>query len=218
MTILPSKTGARPWPLRIGAGWRIEKYRLFTDSVFQEGEQVVKLLFASKAADGTWVSTESITVYFQRNFPQEEGYFLICYVTPSFSKSYVCRDMASVEENIMSLASYDQPDLQPFSFPAGWYIRGNRFTTLNPEALGPSDWEKPLFLFEDIAQFEFLTNEDRWTIDVGYYPEDSPEGAFGCYLIKNVDWQEPEDEFRSRSQPEAAKKIQLWIDRISGEK
>lgn len=199
-------------PLRIGAGWKVELCRLSTDRRVEREELLLKLLFTR--ADSL-ASTEAITVYFQRHLAHETGYFIVCYTSQSFCKSYRCADITAVETELMELTSWAQPELQPFAFPSGWYIHWNHFTTRDPLQMSAIDWEKERGLVEDLALYEYWNGAIRWTIDIGFYSENSPEGEFGCYLLKDHEWETPIGEFHSLSQREVVVTVQRWINKIS---
>lgn len=201
----------RRLPIRIGAGWKIEFFELGADCHCEQEVLLAKLLFTR--ADSS-VSTESVTVYFQRNLVHEEGCFVVCYITRTLSKSYRYTDISGLETGLMELVSSMQPDLQPFSFPPGWYIHLNHFTTRDPQLMSPDDWENEPWMHEDLALFEYRAANTRWSIDIGYYPENSPEGSFACYLLKDDEWETPVAEFRSPSQTKVALNVQQWIDQI----
>lgn len=204
----------RTIPLRIGAGWKVQLCRLSADRYDEREELLLKLL--SINADGAG-STEAIAVYFQRRLVHEAGYFIVCYTSPSFGKSYRCADVAAVEVQLMELASRAQPELQSFAFPSGWYIHWNHFITREPLQMSTADWENALWLTEDLALYEYRVGDTRWTIDIGFYPENSPEGAFGCYLLKDHDWEMPVGEFHSPCQRDVVLIVQQWIDKVSAD-
>ena len=59
-----------------------------------------------------------------------------------------------------------------------------------PDALPPvgeeSEWDS---MTEDLWQA--ASPDRRYTIDVGWYPEASPDGAFTCHLVVDADWERP---------------------------
>jgi hypothetical protein len=55
-------------------------------------------------------------------------------------------------------------------------------------------------LIEDILQIILFSGKDKFTIDVGWYPEDwNLDGHFRTMLVKNDEWGEPIKEYTSTS-------------------
>jgi hypothetical protein len=115
----------------------------------------------------------------------------------------------------------DELELQSLKVSQGWTVSHNRFYDLEPieplqveAAINNNPW---LFTFdESLLQ---ITNEKRnITLDLGWYPPEEPDGAFGLRLIKDIDWENPLVSFDTRSKDEVVAKInELLIKVTTGE-
>jgi len=88
--------------------------------------------------------------------------------------------------------------LQPLRIPAGWNIIQNNFTDIDVTQFD-SDDEIWLGMVQDIAMISRLVGkETKITIDLGWYPDNAPNGEYHLQVIKNTDWEQPLEEFCSR--------------------
>jgi hypothetical protein len=94
---------------------------------------------------------------------------------------------------------------------------------LRPEFI-EIDINKPLseqleFLIEDILQIVIFSGNDKYTVDVGWYPEElNLDGHFRTLIIKNDAWGEPVKEFVSTSLSSLRQDILLSLNFIRGYK
>ena len=98
-----------------------------------------------------------------------------------------------------------QPSLQPLRIPAGWTVRWNELRTTDPQTLdaGDRDWWR---FSEDLLQLEH--EHTGLLLDVGWYPEASPGGAYTLLLIRGTDWNSPLARFRTRSLETLAARVE----------
>lgn len=99
------------------------------------------------------------------------------------------------------------------SVPAGFKIARNEFYIYDPE----KDYTEALNLYylqEDLLQ---ITNEENnITIDLGWYGEvHSNNGEFKIYVIKDMDWENPEQEIESKSATEIYKILNDVVNSIN---
>lgn len=93
---------------------------------------------------------------------------------------------------------------------AGWKMVFNKLTDeLDPDCY-PHDydfWVHDLTFVQDIAYMRKKTDETDIAIDIGWYPDCDPNGFFEIAVIKENNWNERVDSFKTRSLEEAVNKI-----------
>ena len=107
--------------------------------------------------------------------------------------------------------------LQKLSIPHGWKTMWNELSVTDPGALKKDSREWLLFS-EDILYIEkekTVLNKEKLALDLGWYPEADPNGEFCLYVIKDDNWTEPKEAFRSRSVSEIADKIEELLMKYS---
>lgn len=100
--------------------------------------------------------------------------------------------------------------LQKLSIPYGWKIMWNELPETDPGTL-EKDIREWLLFSEDIIYIEKAKtglNKEKLALDLGWYPEADPDGEFCLYVIKDDNWTEPKEAFRSRSVSEIIDKIE----------
>lgn len=95
--------------------------------------------------------------------------------------------------------------------PQHWTQRGE----LPPVEFDRADESARTLFDEDIVQIVDPTG--MLVLDVGWYPSENPEGHFICQLIHNDEWDEPIQEFITRSVAKAENWINGMIEAIEGE-
>lgn len=97
------------------------------------------------------------------------------------------------------------PPLHPLRLPASWVARWNELRELDPGALHSEDpdWE---LLTEDLLHLEHTPT--GLVMDVGWYPEASPQGTFKLEVIRGSDWDQPLTTFRTRSLRELSERVE----------
>lgn len=108
--------------------------------------------------------------------------------------------------------------VMPLNVPNGWNVMWNHFSEIDDvESLDPNNEKEWLFLVEDISLFRRfkIKGKDDIDIDLGWYPEDDPNGTFKIYVIRNYDWNSPEEIFYSRSNKEISNKLQEIFDKYT---
>ena len=111
--------------------------------------------------------------------------------------------------------------LQPLRIPGGWNVMFNQFASLDPETLPPDDRRWLFFFVEDILYIytdhtrkrNKQVETQRLAIDLGWYPDGDPEGAFRLEAILDEDWENPLLTFESRSRQEIVDTIECWLFR-----
>jgi HEAT repeats len=88
------------------------------------------------------------------------------------------------------------PPLRNVDIPAGWLLLSNELREVNPQILAANDpdWE---LLTEDLLQVTQPTT--GLTLDLGWFPEASPNGQFRLVVIRGTEWAAPLVEFRTQS-------------------
>jgi hypothetical protein len=111
-----------------------------------------------------------------------------------------------------------QPKLVPIRVSPGWMIHFNQFTEANPDAFINDDYEYKWEFNEDILQFNHINN--KWTLDLGWYPEFNPIGEYKILLIDTSDIdcpdrQNPIYKFNSRDINVIIEKIEYVLMEVS---
>lgn len=110
-------------------------------------------------------------------------------------------------------------NLQPLRIPPHWTMELNKLEDIDPETLPPED-ETWLFAFnEDILYMHSKisrkrnnqTEEQKFSIDLGWYPDGDPKGNFVLQAILNDDWIDPLMKFSSRNKDEVVKTLEKWL-------
>lgn len=107
--------------------------------------------------------------------------------------------------------------LQKLSIPYGWKIMWNELPETDPDTLEKDSMEWLVFS-EDILYIEkekTELNKEKLALDLGWYPEADPNGEFCLYVIKDDNWAEPEEAFRSRSVSEISDIIEDLLRKYS---
>ena len=96
--------------------------------------------------------------------------------------------------------------LQPLRIPSGWTVNYNHFSEYDPLT------ESPEYLYElseDMLQME----NDRFLIDLGWYPEMDLNGRFILVLADRTrerPFEHPIERFETRDKAEVTAKIEEW--------
>lgn len=109
--------------------------------------------------------------------------------------------------------------LQPLRVPGGWTIDYNKLENVEPQKLDEQDklW---LFAFtEDILLMHKISSrkrngmmeQQRLQLDLGWYPDGEPDGAFLLQAILNDNWENPLLVFRSKSKDAIVKMLEKWL-------
>lgn len=83
--------------------------------------------------------------------------------------------------------------------PNGWTIYGS-LPSKDPSQLSESEctWlADNLMLTEDLLHIKPSSGE--YEIDISWLPDSDPNGSFVCRIIKNQDWDSPDEEIEDRS-------------------
>ena len=106
--------------------------------------------------------------------------------------------------------------LQPLRIPAGWEIVFNKFMETDIEDyLDNSDiW---MDFTEDILYLKRKNRQYLIGIDLGWYPDMDPSGAFHIKVIVDENWSEPVREYVTRKRKEAVHIIENLLLRYCGD-
>lgn len=100
--------------------------------------------------------------------------------------------------------------LQSLRIPAGWEIVINKFLDADVRQYDPDStiW---FDLTQDILHIRSTRKRSNAAIDLGWYPENDSTGAFHLIVIKEDNWENPLEEFDSRSKDEIVEKIETFL-------
>ena len=99
--------------------------------------------------------------------------------------------------------------LQWLRIPSGWEVIINSFLDVDVTQYNSEDdiW---LGFTEDILHIRSALKRNI-AIDLGWYPENDVSGTFRLIVIKNWNWIEPIEEFKSRNKDEIVDKIEEFL-------
>ena len=104
------------------------------------------------------------------------------------------------------------PDnLQPVRIPPQWSLLWNHLRPIEPGDLAEDD---PAWLFTFVQDMLYLrknSDEQSVAIDLGWYPEGDPQGAYELVTILNDDWNNPLLAFTSLSTQEIVETMEHWL-------
>lgn len=97
--------------------------------------------------------------------------------------------------------------LQSLRIPAGWEVVLNKFLEIDIEncSMNNEDW---IDFTEDIAYLRRRSRKYNIGIDLGWYPDTDPQGAFHVKVILDENWQNPVMEYVTRERKEVVKIIE----------
>lgn len=102
-------------------------------------------------------------------------------------------------------------NLQPLRIPPGWVCIWNKLESAEPADVpeGDSAW---LFTYvQDMTYFRREGKEYTISIDLGWYPDGDPNGAYRLEAILDDDWTHPLLSFTSRSTKEIVETMEFWM-------
>lgn len=111
--------------------------------------------------------------------------------------------------------------LQPLRIPPGWYFLFNKLEQIEPERLDKNDRVWLFHFVEDILYMERKNQrkinkkveEQVIGIDLGWYPDGEPQGAYTLLAILDHNWEEPLLQYRSRCTQEVVDQLEEWLFR-----
>ena len=102
--------------------------------------------------------------------------------------------------------------LQSLKIPGGWEMVINKFLDVDVTEYDADDliW---IDFTQDILYIKRNTTkkEERFGLDLGWYPDNDPEGEFCLNVIKDDDFINPIETFLSRNKDEIVKKIEEYL-------
>lgn len=108
--------------------------------------------------------------------------------------------------------------LQPLRIPSGWEVTLNKFLEMDIEDW-PEGSENQRNLTENMAYLKMnhsiKRNKRRYTIgiDLGWYPEADPKGAFHVKVVLDENCEKPVREFVTRERQEVVTIIEDLLER-----
>ena len=99
------------------------------------------------------------------------------------------------------------PRLQSLRIPAGWEVVLNKFLEIDIEDC-PVDNENWIDFTEDITYLRRKSRKYNIGIDLGWYPDTDPQGAFHVKVILDEKWEKPVIEYVTRERKEVVKTIE----------
>ncbi len=104
----------------------------------------------------------------------------------------------------------DELKLVPLRIPNGWKVVWNIFTEVNPNEFINNDYDYKWEFNEDILYMVY--GDELYGLDLGWYPGFNSDGEYCLRVIKDNDWEQTIDEFRSRNINEIKDKIESFLD------
>lgn len=99
------------------------------------------------------------------------------------------------------------PKLQSLRIPAGWEVVFNKFLEIDIEDC-PLDNENWIDFTEDITYLRRKSRKYNIGIDLGWYPDTDPQGAFHVKVILDENLEKPVMECVARERKEVVKTIE----------
>ncbi|MBD5499406.1 MAG: hypothetical protein HDR11_16945 [Lachnospiraceae bacterium] len=99
------------------------------------------------------------------------------------------------------------PKLQSLRIPAGWEVVFNKFLEIDIKDC-PADNENWIDFTEDITYLRRKSRKYNIGIDLGWYPDTDPQGAFHVKVILDEKWEKPVIEYVTRERKEVVKIIE----------
>lgn len=109
--------------------------------------------------------------------------------------------------------------LQPIRIPSGWSVLFYKLDSIEPDTLDEEDKAWLGHFVEDILYIE-KENQRKVNkkkekqvigVDLGWYPDGDPKGAYRLVAILDHHWEEPLLEFISRNTQEIVDQIEYWL-------
>ena len=114
--------------------------------------------------------------------------------------------------------------LIPLRIPQGWTVLENSFYDDEEIIIGKDGWiENYLAHKEDILCIQkstynnekgYFIDMDNYTIDLGWYPDMDPKGAYKLVLLKSS-WDNRLLEFKSKDKEEIKRVLEACLDHLS---
>ncbi len=106
--------------------------------------------------------------------------------------------------------------LQPLRIPAGWEVVLNKFLEIDIEncLANNKNW---IDFTEDITYLRRKSRKYKIGIDLGWYPDTDPQGAFHVKVILDENWEKPIMEYVTRERSEVVKTMEDLLLRYCSE-
>ena len=101
--------------------------------------------------------------------------------------------------------------LQPLRIPPGWKMMWSKLECQEPETLDPED---RAWLFTYVEDMVYLVREGRTqtlALDLGWYPDGDPQGAYRLEAILDNNWNDPLLSLTTRSTREVTETMERWL-------
>lgn len=102
-------------------------------------------------------------------------------------------------------------NLQPLRIQSGWSFLYNKLEDLEPDDLSE---DNPAWLFTLVQDILYMRKENlnqKVAIDLGWYPEGDPHGAYRLVAVLDDAFLNPILEFTSRSTKEIVDTLEYWL-------
>lgn len=100
--------------------------------------------------------------------------------------------------------------LQRLRIPPGWEVVINKFLDADVTQYS-SDNNIWMDMTQDILHIRCTRKKSDIAIDLGWYPDNDPKGAFHLLVIKNGDWEKPLEEFDSRNKDDIVETMEAYL-------
>ncbi|MCI9513123.1 MAG: hypothetical protein HFF61_02165 [Oscillospiraceae bacterium] len=102
-------------------------------------------------------------------------------------------------------------NLQPLRLRPCWSIVWNKLESLEPDDLTEDDPAWQFTLVQDILYMRKQSGGQTVAIDLGWYPDGDPAGAYRLEAILDDNWENPILECTSRSTREIVETMEYWL-------
>ena len=87
----------------------------------------------------------------------------------------------------------------------------NKLESLEPEDCKEDDAAWQFTFVQDILYMRKRSGDQMVHLDLGWYPDGDPDGAYRLVAILNDDWENPILEFMSRRTCKVVETIEYWL-------
>ena len=107
--------------------------------------------------------------------------------------------------------------LQPLRISEGWTVKHNRFYELEPKGelkiAGVTNDDGWLLFDQDLLQMEH--SKRKVFLDLGWYPDEDPNGRFRVALIRDDDWENPLLRYETKDKTEIVEVINNILTKVT---
>ncbi len=118
------------------------------------------------------------------------------------------------------MTNIDDIALQPLRITDGWTVKHNRFYELEPKGEliieGVTNNDGWLLFDQDLLQMEH--GKRKVFLDLGWYPDENPNGNFRVVLIRESDWENPLFRHESKDKDEIVEVINNILTNVTSDR